>query len=41
MKKINYYKIHLPSLLPYGFLIANNCYTNRELFMDGQFEAVV
>ncbi|MGS4787233.1 MmcQ/YjbR family DNA-binding protein [Streptococcus sp. P25B114] len=34
-------QIHLPSLLPFGFLFANNRYIYREVFMEGQFEAVV
>ncbi|HEP1792271.1 TPA: MmcQ/YjbR family DNA-binding protein [Streptococcus suis] len=37
----NKYKPHLPSLIPFGFLFANNRYTYREVFMEGQFEAVV
>ncbi|HFI0272856.1 TPA: MmcQ/YjbR family DNA-binding protein [Streptococcus suis] len=32
---------HLPSLLPFGFTLANSIYTYREVFMEGQFEAVV
>ncbi len=32
---------HLPSLLPFGFIFSNNRYTYREVFMEGQFEAVV
>ncbi|MFI3112433.1 MmcQ/YjbR family DNA-binding protein [Streptococcus suis] len=34
-------QIHLPSLISFGFLFANNHYTYREVFMEGQFEAVV
>ncbi|HFI0232148.1 TPA: MmcQ/YjbR family DNA-binding protein [Streptococcus suis] len=41
MNKSNSYKIHLPSLLPFGFHFADNRYTYRELLMEGQFEAVV
>ncbi|HFU3982041.1 TPA: MmcQ/YjbR family DNA-binding protein [Streptococcus suis] len=33
--------VNLPSLLPFGFLFADNRYTYREVFMEGQFEAVV
>ncbi|MCI5870437.1 MmcQ/YjbR family DNA-binding protein [Streptococcus sp. 11273D007BW] len=32
---------HLPSLIPFGFIFADNRYTYREVFMEGQFEAVV
>lgn len=32
---------HLPSLIPFGFILADNRYTYREVFMEGQFEAVV
>ncbi|NJW39042.1 MmcQ family protein [Streptococcus suis] len=32
---------NLPSLIPFGFIFANNRYTYREVFMEGQFEAVV
>ncbi|MDG3131542.1 MmcQ/YjbR family DNA-binding protein [Streptococcus suis] len=31
---------HLSSLIPFGFLFADNRYTYREVFMEGQFEAV-
>ncbi|HFI0055266.1 TPA: MmcQ/YjbR family DNA-binding protein [Streptococcus suis] len=41
MNKINSYQIHLPSLLPFGFIFSDNRYTYRELFMEEQFEAVV
>lgn len=41
MNKINSYKIHLPSLIPFGFILSDNRYTYREVFMEGQFEAVV
>ncbi|HFI0631478.1 TPA: MmcQ/YjbR family DNA-binding protein [Streptococcus suis] len=41
MNKINSYQIHLPSLLPFGFHFADNRYIYREVFMEGQFEAVV
>ncbi|MFI3124699.1 MmcQ/YjbR family DNA-binding protein [Streptococcus suis] len=41
MNKTNSYKIHLPSLIPFGFILSNNRYTYREVFMEGQFEAVV
>ncbi|HEL1644121.1 TPA: MmcQ/YjbR family DNA-binding protein [Streptococcus suis] len=41
MNKINSYKIHLPSLIPFGFIFSDNRYTYREVFMEGQFEAVV
>ncbi|HFI0304642.1 TPA: MmcQ/YjbR family DNA-binding protein [Streptococcus suis] len=32
---------HLPSLIPFGFILSDNRYTYREVFMEGQFEAVV
>ncbi|MGC4374999.1 MmcQ family protein, partial [Streptococcus suis] len=32
---------HLPSLIPFGFILADNRYIYREVFMEGQFEAVV
>ncbi|MGV3029986.1 MmcQ/YjbR family DNA-binding protein [Streptococcus suis] len=32
---------HLPSLIPFGFIFSDGRYTYREVFMDGQFEAVV
>ncbi|HFR3773962.1 TPA: MmcQ/YjbR family DNA-binding protein [Streptococcus suis] len=32
---------HLPSLNPFGFILSDNRYTYREVFMEGQFEAVV
>lgn len=41
MNKTNSYQIHLPSLIPFGFILSNNRYTYREVFMEGQFEAVV
>ncbi|HFU3984449.1 TPA: MmcQ/YjbR family DNA-binding protein [Streptococcus suis] len=41
MNNINSYQIHLPFLIPFGFHFADNRYTYRELFMEGQFEAVV
>lgn len=41
MNKSNSYQIHLPSLLPFGFILSDNRYTYREVFMEGQFEAVV
>ncbi|HFU4055914.1 TPA: MmcQ/YjbR family DNA-binding protein [Streptococcus suis] len=41
MNKTNSYQVHLPSLIPFGFLFSNNRYTYRELLMEGQFEAVV
>ncbi|HFR3765542.1 TPA: MmcQ/YjbR family DNA-binding protein [Streptococcus suis] len=41
MNKINSYKIHLPSLIPFGFIFSDGRYTYREMFMEGQFEAVV
>ncbi|MBO4125868.1 MmcQ/YjbR family DNA-binding protein [Streptococcus suis] len=41
MNKTNSYQPNLPSLLPFGFIFANNRYIYRELFMEGQFEAVV
>ncbi|WFA75914.1 MmcQ/YjbR family DNA-binding protein [Streptococcus suis] len=34
-------KVNLPSLIPFGFIFADNRYTYREVFMEGQFEAVV
>ncbi|MCG9883836.1 MmcQ/YjbR family DNA-binding protein [Streptococcus suis] len=34
-------KIHLPSLIPFGFIFSDGRYTYREVFMEGQFEAVV
>ncbi|CYX12164.1 MmcQ family protein [Streptococcus suis] len=34
-------KVHLPSLIPFGFILSDNRYTYREVFMEGQFEAVV
>lgn len=34
-------QIHLPSLIPFGFIFSNNRYTYHEVFMEGQFEAVV
>lgn len=34
-------KVNLPSLIPFGFTFFDNCYTYREVFMEGQFEAVV
>ncbi|HFI0934273.1 TPA: MmcQ/YjbR family DNA-binding protein [Streptococcus suis] len=34
-------QIHLPSLIPFGFIFSDNRYTYREVFMEGQFEAVV
>ncbi|MGV3080292.1 MmcQ/YjbR family DNA-binding protein [Streptococcus sp. 32226D021BW] len=37
----NKYKPNLPSLLPFGFLFADNRYTYREVFLEAQFEAVV
>ncbi|HFU3714911.1 TPA: MmcQ/YjbR family DNA-binding protein [Streptococcus suis] len=33
--------VNLPSLIPFGFIYSNNRYTYREVFMEGQFEAVV
>ena len=33
--------VNLPSLIPFGFTFADNRYTYREVFMEGQFEAVV
>ncbi|MFM0786012.1 MmcQ/YjbR family DNA-binding protein [Streptococcus suis] len=41
MNKSNSYQINLPSLLPFGFIFSDNRYTYREVFMEGQFEAVV
>lgn len=41
MNKTNFYQPNLPSLIPFGFHFADNRYTYRELFMEGQFEAVV
>ncbi|HFU3844155.1 TPA: MmcQ/YjbR family DNA-binding protein [Streptococcus suis] len=41
MNNINSYQIHLPSLIPFGFIFSDNRYTYREVFMEGQFEAVV
>lgn len=41
MNKINSYQPHLPSLLPFGFIFSDGRYTYREVFMEGQFEAVV
>ncbi|HFU4501463.1 TPA: MmcQ/YjbR family DNA-binding protein [Streptococcus suis] len=41
MNKSNSYQVHLPSLIPFGFHFADNRYTYREVFMEGQFEAVV
>ncbi|HEL1550844.1 TPA: MmcQ/YjbR family DNA-binding protein [Streptococcus suis] len=41
MSSVNSYQIHLPSLIPFGFIFADNRYTYREVFMEGQFEAVV
>ncbi|MDY3824850.1 MAG: MmcQ/YjbR family DNA-binding protein [Streptococcus sp.] len=41
MNKTNSYQINLPSLLPFGFILSNNRYIYREVFMEGQFEAVV
>ncbi|MGF0111990.1 MmcQ/YjbR family DNA-binding protein [Streptococcus sp. SGI.013] len=32
---------HLPSLIPFGFILSDNRYIYREVFMEGQFEAVV
>lgn len=32
---------HLPSLIPFGFIFSDGRYTYREVFMEGQFEAVV
>ncbi|HFI0369456.1 TPA: MmcQ/YjbR family DNA-binding protein [Streptococcus suis] len=34
-------KANLPSLIPFGFILSDNRYTYREVFMEGQFEAVV
>ncbi|HFI2475963.1 TPA: MmcQ family protein, partial [Streptococcus suis] len=34
-------KVNLPSLLPFGFIFSGNRYIYREVFMEGQFEAVV
>ncbi|HFR3701259.1 TPA: MmcQ/YjbR family DNA-binding protein [Streptococcus suis] len=33
--------VNLPSLIPFGFIYSNNRYTYREVFMEGQFDAVV
>lgn len=41
MNKTNSYQINLPSLLPFGFILSNNRYIYRKVFMEGQFEAVV
>lgn len=41
MNKSNSYQIHLPSLIPFGFIFSDGRYTYREVFMEGQFEAVV
>lgn len=41
MNKTNSYQPNFPSLLPFGFILSNNRYTYREVFMEGQFEAVV
>ncbi|MGQ7356239.1 MmcQ/YjbR family DNA-binding protein [Streptococcus suis] len=41
MNNINSYQAHLPSLIPFGFIFSNNRYIYREIFMEGQFEAVV
>ncbi|WP_029187346.1 MmcQ/YjbR family DNA-binding protein [Streptococcus suis] len=41
MNKTNSYQINLPSLLPFGFIFSGNRYIYREVFMEGQFEAVV
>ncbi|HEL1613097.1 TPA: MmcQ/YjbR family DNA-binding protein [Streptococcus suis] len=41
MNKTNSYKIHLPSLLPFSFIFSDNRYIYREVFMEGQLEAVV
>lgn len=34
-------KVNLPSLIPFGFIFSDGRYTYREVFMEGQFEAVV
>ncbi|HFR3630492.1 TPA: MmcQ/YjbR family DNA-binding protein [Streptococcus suis] len=34
-------KVNLPSLIPFGFIFSDNRYIYREVFMEGQFEAVV
>lgn len=41
MNKSNSYQVNIPSLLPFGFIFSGNRYTYREVFMEGQFEAVV
>lgn len=41
MNKANSYHPNLPSLIPFGFILSDGRYTYRELFMEGQFEAVV
>ncbi|HFR3342435.1 TPA: MmcQ/YjbR family DNA-binding protein [Streptococcus suis] len=33
--------VNLPSLIPFGFIFSDGRYTYREMFMEGQFEAVV
>ena len=34
-------RANLPSLIPFGFIFADDRYTYREVIMEGQFEAVV
>ncbi|HFI0470113.1 TPA: MmcQ/YjbR family DNA-binding protein [Streptococcus suis] len=41
MNKINSYQPHLPSLIPFGFIFSDGRYIYREVFMEGQLEAVV
>ncbi|MGQ7596278.1 MmcQ/YjbR family DNA-binding protein [Streptococcus suis] len=41
MNKTNSYQANLPSLIPFGFIFSGNRYIYREVFMEGQFEAVV
>ncbi|HFI0567256.1 TPA: MmcQ/YjbR family DNA-binding protein [Streptococcus suis] len=41
MSSVNSYQANLPSLLSFGFIFSDNRYIYRELFMEGQFEAVV